>query len=144
MIRFLIRVGISIVTAALAMFIAQLILADFTIEFSGFLIAVAIFTVAQAILAPVVFNMARKHAPAVLGGVGLVSAFLSLLIASFVPGGLVIRGISTWFLATLIVWVVTALGAWLIPLVVFKKLDAREELKAAAKKAKKNPPASAA
>lgn len=134
MIRLLIHAGISIVTAALAILVAQLLLSDFNVEISGFLIAVAVFAAAQSILAPVVYKIASKRAPAILGGIGLVSSFLALLIASLLPGGLQISGLSTWIAATLIVWVVTALGTWLIPLVVFKKLDANKEAKETAKR----------
>ena len=62
----------------------------------------------------------RQYAPAMLGGIGLVSTFVALLIASLVPGGLTITGISTWVLATLVVWIVTALGGWLLPLLLLK------------------------
>ena len=41
-----------------------------TVHSSGFVVAVLIFAVAQAILAPFVFNVARKYASAILGGGG--------------------------------------------------------------------------
>ena len=88
---------------------------------SGFLIAVAVFALAQSILAPFIFNVARKYAPAMLGGIGLVSTFVALLIATWFPEGLRISGVSSWISATLVVWIVTALGAWLLPLVLLKK-----------------------
>ncbi|XBH20326.1 hypothetical protein V5R04_08670 [Jonesiaceae bacterium BS-20] len=131
MIRFLINTGVSLVTAAVAMLVAKFTLADFNIELSGFFIAVAVFTIAQAILAPFVFNMARKYAPAVLGGIGLVSSFLALLITSFFPGGLQIAGVSTWIVATLIIWVITALGTWLLGAFLIKKFVANKAAKKA-------------
>lgn len=121
MVRFLIRLAISLGTAALGLLAAMLILPDFRVELGGFLVAVAVFTIAQAILGPFVFNVARQHASAVLGGVGLVSTFLALLVASLFPGGIVVTGVVTWVLATLIVWLITALGAWLLPLVFLKE-----------------------
>jgi uncharacterized membrane protein YvlD (DUF360 family) len=116
MLRFLIRLAIYLGTAALALFITSLILPGFRISASGFLIAIGVFALAQSILTPFIINMARKYAPAVLGGIGLVSTFVALLIASFFPGGLTITGIDTWVLASLIVWLITALGGWLLPL----------------------------
>ncbi len=62
----------------------------------------------------------RKHAPRVLGGIGLVSTFVALLVASLVPDGLTISGITTGILASLIVWIVTAIGGWLLPLLFLK------------------------
>ncbi len=121
MVRFLIQIAISIVTAVIALLVAALILPDFRLEPGGFIVAVAVFTIAQAILAPFIFNVARQHASALLGGIGLVSTFVALLVASLFPGGLTITGIVTWILATLIVWIITALGAWLLPLIFLKK-----------------------
>jgi len=116
MLRFIIRVAIYVGTAALALLIASWLLPGFGLSVSGFIIAVLVFTLAQSILTPFVVNMARKYAPAVLGGIGLVSTFVALLIASFFPGGITLSGIDTWVLASLIVWLVTALGGWLLPL----------------------------
>lgn len=57
---------------------------------------------------------------------GLLAAALILpdFQLSLVGGGLAITGIGTWILGTLIVWIVTALGAWLLPLIALKKRDA--------------------
>lgn len=121
MIRFLIRTAISLGTAAVALLVCSWVLPDFGLSLGGFLTAVIVFTIAQAVLSPFIFNLARKHASAVLGGIGLVSTFVALLIASLFPGGLSITGVVTWILATLIVWIITALGTWLLPLIFLKK-----------------------
>lgn len=119
-IRLLIRAAIFVGTAALGLLVASVVLPDVQISLSGFLVSVGVFALAQSILAPFIFNMARQYAPAMLGGIGLVSTFVALLIASLVPGGLTITGISTWVLATLVLWIVTALGGWLLPLLLLK------------------------
>lgn len=116
MIRFLIHAAIFIVSAALGLWITSLILADFEITVQGFVIAVAVFALAQAILAPFIFKMTTRYASAFVGGAGLVSTFVALLIASWVSDGLTVRGISTWVLGTLIVWLVSALATWLLPM----------------------------
>lgn len=122
MIRFLIRAAIFLVSAAVGLLAAWAVLQpNVTLSASGFLLAVAVFAVAQSVLAPFVFKMARRHAPALLGGIGLVSTFIALLIASFFPGGLTISGPVAWVLATLIVWIVTALGGWLLPMLFLKE-----------------------
>jgi len=120
MLRFLVRLAIYLGTAALALFITSLILPGFRLSASGFLVAIGVFALAQSILTPFIVNMARKYAPAVLGGIGLVSTFVALLIASFFPGGITITGIDTWVLASLIVWLITALGGWLLPLLLLR------------------------
>ncbi len=42
-------------------------------------------------------------------------------IAALFPGGIRVDDLVTWVLAALIVWFVTALGGWLLPLVFLKK-----------------------
>jgi len=121
MVRLLIRAAIFVVTAALGLLVAMWLLPDVHLSTSGFITAVLVFAIAQSVLAPFIFKMAHRYAPAVLGGIGLVSTFVALLIASLFPGGLTINGVVTWVLATLVVWVVTALGAWLLPLIFLKK-----------------------
>ncbi len=120
MIRFLIRTAIFLATAALGLLAANLLLDSFSVRASGFITAVVVFAVAQSVLAPFILMLARKYATALLGGIGLVSTFVALLLASLLTDGLAITGISTWVLATLIVWLVTALGGWIL-LAVFVK-----------------------
>lgn len=120
MIRLLIRVAVLLGSSALGLLVARLLLDGFHVSASGFVTAVIVFTAAQAILAPFIFSVARKHASALLGGIGLVSTFVALLIASLFTGGLRLNGVSTWISATLVVWLVTALGGWLIPLMIAK------------------------
>jgi uncharacterized membrane protein YvlD (DUF360 family) len=129
MVRFLVNVAVSLVMAAVGLLLAAWLLPDFHLETGGFLVAVIVFTIAQAVLAPFTFNIARKYASAILGGIGLVSTFVALLIASLFPGGIRIDGVVAWVLATLIMWVVTALGTWLLPLLL---LRGRREGRAAA------------
>ena len=121
MVRFLIRAAIFLVTAALGLLVAFWVLPDFNIEWGGFVVATLVFAIAQSVLSPFIFKMAHRHAPAVLGGIGLVSTFVALFIASLFPSGIQIDGVMTWVLATLIVWAVTALGAWLLPLIFLKQ-----------------------
>ncbi|APH02796.1 MULTISPECIES: phage holin family protein [Micrococcales] len=120
MIRLLIRTGIFIGTAAVGLLAAAAVVDGVQLSLSGFLVAVGVFALAQSILGPFIFNIARQYAPAMLGGIGLVSTFVALLIASLFPDGLRISGVFTWVLATLVVWIVTAFGGWLLPLVLLK------------------------
>lgn len=125
MIRFLWSFAVNLVSAAAGLLIARLLLADLHLETSGFLVAVLVLTVAQAILAPFVFNMARQYAPALLGGIGIVSTMLALFVASLFPGGVTVTSFVTWVLAALIVWVVMALGGWLLLGWVLKRFVSR-------------------
>lgn len=126
MVRFLISVVIFLATAALGLAIAAWVLPDVTVHLTGFVVAVVVFAVAQSILSPFVFSMARKYAPRLLGGIGLVSTLLALWVATLFRDGLAISGVTTWVLAALIVWVVTALGAWVLPLLLLRERSAKD------------------
>jgi len=121
MVRFLINLVIYLASAALALWVASLVLDDFNVTFEGLIIAAVIFAILQAILAPFIFNMARKYASFLLGGVGLVSTFLALWITTLVSDGLSITGVTAWVVGTLIVWLITAIGGWLLGLIFLKK-----------------------
>lgn len=115
MIRFLIRLAIFVVSSALGLIVTSWLLENFKIHVSGFIVAVLVFTVVQGIITPFVATMAKRYASAFLGGVGLLTTALALFIAQLFPGGLEIRGGSTWVLGALLVWLVSALGTFLLP-----------------------------
>nr|WP_279549916.1 phage holin family protein [Leucobacter weissii] len=119
------------VLSALALLLAGLLLSEWvTLHVSGFLVAVVIFALAQAVLSPFVFNLARQYASALLGGIGLVSTLLALWVATLF-GGIEISGLG-WVLAPLLVWIVTALGGWILLGVVLKRhFEKRDREKAA-------------
>lgn len=121
MIRFLWSIAISLVSAAIAFQVTALIVKDFHLSWSGFIVGVLVFVAAQALLSPFVFNMARKYASPVLGGVGIISTLLSLWVASLFSDGLRIDGVGTWVLSALIVWLITALGSWILLWLIAKK-----------------------
>lgn len=125
MITFLFRAAIFVFSAAVGLIAADLILPGFHIDWSdwwGFVLAVLIFAVIQSVLAPWVFKITRRHAPAMLGGIGIISTFVAILIVVLIPqAGLSISEPVAWFLAPVIVWVVTALATWLLPPLFIKK-----------------------
>ena len=130
MIRFLLSTASNLVMAAVALLLAGWWLGEWvTLNLGGFIVAVAVFTAAQAILAPFVFNMARKYASALLGGIGLVSTFLALWVATLFPGGVQVHGLG-WVLAPLLIWIVTTIGGWIVVGVILERyLAKREKLK---------------
>ncbi len=121
MIRMLIQLAIFFLSAAIGLVAASVFVDGFELSISGFAMAVVVFGIAQSLFAPFAMKMAHRHAPRLLGGIGLVSTFLALLVATFAPEGLRISGVSAWMVGTLVVWLFTALGAWLLPLALVKK-----------------------
>lgn len=117
MVVFLIRTGIFLGSSAIGLWVTSLLVDGFHLTFGGFLIAVVVFTAAQAILSPFIFKMANRYASAFMGGVGLVSTFVALLIATMFSGGLTISGgVGTWIASVVLVWLITALATWLLPM----------------------------
>jgi hypothetical protein len=120
MIRFLVRAAIFFVSTAIGLLVAKLVLDDMSIDATAFLIVVVIVAVLQAVLAPFIARTTARNAPALLGAAGLISTFIALVIANVVVEGLTIKGVTTWILATLIVWLVTMIAAFLLPVILVK------------------------
>lgn len=120
MIRFLLRIAVFLGSSAIGLLVASLIVSGVTLRPLGFIAAVVIFTVAQAILSPFFLKMANRYASAFLGGIGLVSTFAALFLASLFSSGISISGIGSWIAATVVVWLVTALATMVLPALVLK------------------------
>jgi hypothetical protein len=124
MVRFLLRVAIFLGSSAIGLLVAAWLVPGVTLSAWGFVAAVVIFTVAQAILSPFFLKMASRYASAFLGGIGLVSTFAALLLASLLSHGLSIRGVGSWIGATVVVWLVTAVATVVLPLLVLREKKA--------------------
>ena len=121
MIRFLIQIVIFLGSAAVGLLVASLVVDGVSVNVVGFITAVVIYTVIQAVISPFLLKLAAKHASAFLGGTGLVATLIALIVASNFSDGLSISGgITTWILATLVVWLVTAIASLALPLILVK------------------------
>lgn len=121
MIRFLIRTAIFIASAAVGLLVAMWLVPEVTLSWSGATVAVLVFAIIQSVVSPFLFKVAARSAPAFLGGIGLVSTFVALFVASLFPGGLEIEGWRAWIVAPVLVWLVTALATFLLPMIFLKK-----------------------
>lgn len=121
MIRFLLRIAVFLGSSAIGLLAASWLVSGVTLRPLGFITAVVIFTVAQGILSPFFLKMASRYASAFLGGIGLVSTFAALFLASLFSSGISIRGIGSWVAATVVVWLVTAIATLILPALVLKK-----------------------
>ena len=115
----LLRAVVFLGSAALGLLVADLVVPGFRIDWRdwwGFVLCIVIFAVLQSVLTPLVTRVARRHAPPLLGGVGLISTLVALLIVVLLPvGGLRITDALAWVLAPVVVWVVTAMATVLLP-----------------------------
>ncbi len=126
MVRFLLRMVVFLGSSAIGLLVAAWLVPGMSVSVSGFVTAVVLFSLVQAILSPFIFKMASRYASAFLGGIGLVSTLVALILASVLTHGLTIRGAGSWVAATVLVWLVTALATLLLPvLVVRRKVDSK-------------------
>lgn len=128
--RFLYQIVAQVVLGAIALIVIHFALPGVTLHLAGFFIALGVFTLAHALFGPFVLNMAQRYAAPLAGGVGLVATVLALWVATLFTGGIEITGVSSWVLAPIIVWLITALGGWLfMAFYVDKKLKRRAAAK---------------
>lgn len=113
--RFVVRILVHVISAAIALLVVGLVLPNVTLHLGGFVVAVLVYTAAQAVIDPLVSRLVASRADALLGGVGIISTFVALVVSSLVSNGIEISGIGTWIAATVIVWLVTALATIFVP-----------------------------
>lgn len=122
MIRFLWSTLAYLVANAVGLLLAVLLLPGFTIDPLAFVIAVAIFSLVQTVLGPVITKISFKKFPQVMGGIALVTIFVGLFVTDIIMDGMAIGGIANWLAATLLVWIGSLLASILLPIYVFKEL----------------------
>jgi Mycobacterial 4 TMS phage holin, superfamily IV len=121
MIRFLIRMAIFLISAAIGLLVTAWLVDGFEVTVGGFLYAVVLFAMIQSILSPFLAKTTARNASALLGGVGLLSTFVALWLTTLIGDSLTIDGgVSTWLAATAIVWLATALATLLLPIILVK------------------------
>lgn len=125
MIRLVATAVISFLANAVALIVGAQLLDDMALDVSGFVIAVGIFTLTAVLIEPLTRQIALKSAPALIGSTALVATIISLVTTAVLSDGLRITGLTTWVLATIIVWAVGLAARMLLPLIIFKKVLAQ-------------------
>ena len=122
MIRLAARAAINLLANAVGLIVANLLLEDLNLNVAGFVTAVVIFTVVSVVIEPLIRQIAVTNMPAILGSSARVATLASLVLTTILTSGLEIRGLTTWILATVVVWAAALAAGLLLPLVVFKKV----------------------
>lgn len=126
-IRLVATAVVSLLANAVALVVGALVLDDMALGVGGFVLAVAIFTGVAVLVEPLTRQVALKNAPALIGSTALVATVVSLVVTAVLTDSLRISGMTTWVLATVVVWAVGVAARLLLPLVIFKKALARRE-----------------
>jgi len=106
---------LSLASAAIGLFVADLVFSGFKLSLPfGFIWAVLLFAVFSAAFNWIVVRLLAEKANAALPLTGLLATFLALLVTTFITGALTIDGIGTWLMATLVIWILSII-VWVIP-----------------------------
>jgi putative membrane protein len=125
-IRLLVRLVIAFVSNAIGLIVAAAVLDGMSLDATGFIVAVVVFTVVFALMQPFLISTFRRAPGPLLGGVALIATLVSLILTTLLTDGLSIRGVATWIAATVIVWLGSVLAAFVLPYLGLKKyLDQR-------------------
>lgn len=128
MIRFLVRTAIMLVANSVGLLVAAAVLGGMTINATGFIEAVIIFTIVLAVGQPFLVSQLRRSNSGILGGVALIATLVALIVTDLISDGFNISGIGTWFAATFIVWAASLLAAFILPFLGLKKyLEERKD-----------------
>ncbi|MEI8051885.1 MAG: phage holin family protein [Actinomycetes bacterium] len=122
MLRLLASALVRLVANAVGLVIAALVLDGVSITGLSFLIAVGVFSAIQVVTAPLLRDIALRRVPALMGSVALVTTFIGLVATSLLTSGLSISGVTSWVLATIIVWLVSLVAVLVLPLLIFRRV----------------------
>ncbi len=123
MVRFLVNLCVYMAAAAIGLLVADLLLDSVSISYpTAFIIAVVLFGAIQALISPMLSQMAERNASALTGGVGILSALIALIVTSLLTSGMSISGLGGWLGAAVVVWLASMIAGFLLGLVVAKKV----------------------
>jgi hypothetical protein len=113
--QILLRAFVLLASWASGLLVAARIVPGVSLSVPGFIVAVAVFAVTQAILSLSILKLPHRYASLLLGGSGLALTILALILASVLTHGLSISGMASWLAMTVVVWLVTTIGAITLP-----------------------------
>ncbi len=111
----LLRAVLLLASWATGLVVAAWIVPGVSSSIPGFIIAVLVFAVAQAVLSLSISKLPHRYASLLLGGAGLALTIIALILASSLTNGLTIDGTKSWLATTVVVWLVTTIGAITLP-----------------------------
>jgi hypothetical protein len=100
---------------AIGLLVAAWLVPGVSLSVSGFIVAVLAFAVTQGIPSLLILKLPREYASLLLGGTSLALTIVALILASVLTHGLTIGGMASWLATTAVVWLVTTIGAIMLP-----------------------------
>ena len=113
--QILLRANVLLASWAIGLLVAAWIVPGVSLSVPGFIVALVVFAVTQAILSLAILTLPRRYVSLLLGGTGLALTIIALILASVLTHGLTIDGMASWLATTVVVWLVTTIGAITLP-----------------------------
>jgi hypothetical protein len=113
--RILLRAVLLLVSWAIGLFVVAWIVPGVSLSVPSFIVAVVVFAVTQTILSLSILKLPHQYASVLLGGTGLALTVVALILASVLTHGVTIDGTASWLATTVVVWLVTTIGAITLP-----------------------------
>jgi hypothetical protein len=113
--QIVLRAVLLLVAWAIGLLLAASVVPGVSLSVSGFIVAVVVFSAAQAILSLWILKLPHGYGSLLLGGTGLVLTVFALSFATAFTHGFTISGMASWLATTLVVWLVTTIGAVSLP-----------------------------
>lgn len=122
MVRLVLSILVQLIANAIGLVVAASVLDDMSLEAGGFVVAVLVFTGVNVLVLPLVQKTALTKSSALMGGTALVASLIALVVTTVATDAMRIDGLTTWLLATVIVWGAAVVATLLLPILVFKRL----------------------
>jgi hypothetical protein len=113
--RILLRASVFPASWSIGLLVAAWIVPGVSVSLSAFVVAIMVFAVTQAIVSLSILRLPHWYVPLLLGGTGLALTIVALILASILARGLTIDGVAAWLATTVVVWLVTTIGAITLP-----------------------------
>jgi hypothetical protein len=113
--KILLRVVVLLASWAIGLLVAAWIVPGVSLSIPGCIVAVVVFAVTQAVLSLSILKLPHGYASLLLGVTGLALTIAALILASVSIHGLTIDGMASWLATTVVVWLVTTIGAITLP-----------------------------
>lgn len=109
--RWGIRMGLSLLGVACGLLLSAAVLEDFSLTASAFVVSTLLFWLVHIVVQVLALKvLVRQPSVALAGLLALAATVVALIIVALVVSGLHIHGATTYLVATVIIWVTSAIA----------------------------------
>jgi len=111
LVRWGIRLGSSLLGIAAGMLLSSAVLSGLSLSVTALIEATIVFWIVHLLVQLIALRvLIRQPSVAMVGILALASTVIALIVVNLIVDGLSIHGVSTYVLATLIIWIATAIA----------------------------------